>query len=434
MREMSYTIRRQALANALPRNAIAIIPGAHEVIRNGDAHYRFCQDSDFYYLTGFEEPDALLVLMSGTHDESILFNRARVPSEEQWTGARLGQEDASSVLNVTKAYPIEAFETMLPELLLGKEAIYFPFARALKYEKILLEAWGKVKGKTRQGKVIPEVLRDIAPLIGEMRLLKDAKELALMREAARISIEGHLRIMRRCRTLQTEYELEAEFLYEILRKGCRGVAYDSIVASGENACVLHYTANNQPLRRDQLVLIDAGGEYRHYASDITRTIPASGRFTGEQRAIYELVLKAQQAGISMIKPGVLWPDIQKTIVQILTEGLIDLKLLQGSRDALIEQQAYRSYYMHSSGHWLGLDVHDAGAYRQKDVWRALQPGMVLTVEPGLYLSPLVVSHDSPWCGVGVRIEDDILVTEEGYESLTEALPVEVSQIEDVMRD
>ncbi len=431
---MPYRIRRQQLAKALPSNAIAIIPGAQEVIRNGDAHYRFRQDSDFYYLTGFDEPDALLVLTSGELGESILFNRIRVPSEELWTGPRLGQERAISSLNVDKAYSIDAFSTMLPELLLEKEAIYFPFTRAPAYEKMILEAWGKVKGKVRQGKMVPEILRDIAPLIGEMRVFKDSDELLLMREAARISTAGHLRMMQRCRALETEYELEAEFLYEVMRHGCRAVAYDSIVASGENACVLHYTANNQPLLRDQLVLIDAGGEYQHYASDITRTIPANGRFLGEQRAIYELVLKAQQAGIAMIKPGLLWPEIQEIMVRVLTEGLIDLNLLQGSRDTLIEQQAYKSFYMHSSGHWLGLDVHDAGTYKHQGTWRALQPGMVLTVEPGLYLSSLVVPEDSPWRGIGVRIEDDILVTEHGYENLTAKLPVEMDEIEGVMRD
>ncbi len=431
---MNYKARRQQLANLLPSGAIAIIPGAQEVIRNGDAHYRFCQDSDFYYLTGFEEPSAVLVVTSGRQSESILFNRERVPSEELWTGTRLGQEGARSVLKMDKAYPMEAFSVMLSELLLEKEAVYFPLTRFPMYEKILFDAWCKIKGQARQGKRAPESLKDIAPLIGEMRVFKDKEELLLMREAARISIAGHMRMMRQCRVLNIEYELEAEFLYEVMRQGCRGLAYDSIVASGENACVLHYTANNQALLRDQLVLIDAGGEYQHYAADITRTIPASGRYMGEQRAIYELVLQAQRAGIATIKPGVLWSHIQETMVAVLTEGLIHLKILQGARDTLIEQHAYQPFYMHSSGHWLGLDVHDVGAYKDQGAWRTLQPGMVLTVEPGLYLSSRAISKDTRWCGIGVRIEDDILVTENGYENLTAALPTDVNEIEDVMCD
>jgi Xaa-Pro aminopeptidase len=431
---MVYTKRRQELAKRLPSRAIAVIPGAQEMIRNGDAHYRFRQDSDFYYLTGYDEPNALLVVMAGEAGESIVFNRKRVPSEELWTGPRLGQEGAISELQVTAAYPIEMFSNMLPELLLEKEAIYFPFSRAPAYEKMILEAWSKVKGNARQGKIVPDTLREIAPLIGEMRLFKDEHEIALMREAARISTAGHLRVMQRCTALRTEYELEAEFLYEVMRQGCRGLAYDSIVASGENACVLHYTANHDMLSRDQLVLIDAGGEYRYYASDITRTIPANGRFNGEQRAIYELVLSAQRAGINLVKPGVLWPHIQEVMVRVLTEGLIDLNLLKGSVDSLIEQQEYKRFYMHSSGHWLGLDVHDAGAYKKSEVWRTLEPGMVLTVEPGLYLSRQVMPEGAIGCGIGVRIEDDILVTEHGHENLTQGLPVKISEIEDVMRD
>ncbi len=431
---MNNHARRQQLAKLLPPDAIAIIPGASEVIRNGDAHYRFCQDSDFYYLTGYEEPNALLVVTSGQSSESILFNRPRCVSEEIWTGRRLGQEDASSILGVDKAYPIDSFSTHLPELLLEKNVIYFPFGRFPCYEKMVLDAWTKAKGKIRQGKKAPESLCDIAPLMGEMRVFKDEKELICMREAAKISVGAHLRMMRMCSSLNMEYELEAEFLYEVMRNGCRGLAYDSIVASGENACILHYTDNNKPLLKKSLVLIDAGGEYQHYAADITRTIPAGGRYSSEQKDIYELVLSAQKAGIEAVKPGARWDSIQQAIVRVLTQGLIDLKILQGHLDVLLEQQAYKPFYMHSSGHWLGLDVHDVGAYKIEDAWRSLSPGMVLTVEPGLYLSPHIVPDSSPWCGIGVRIEDDILVTPHGHENLTAALPREVSQIESVMND
>jgi Xaa-Pro aminopeptidase len=430
---IDYKARRQKFANQLPVDAIAIIPGAFESIRNGDVHYRFCQDSDFFYLTGFEEPHALLIVTSGKQSESILFNQPRVLAEEQWTGSRLGQDDASHRLQVDKAFSIHHLQSRLPELLMNKQAIYYPLGKHPVYEKMVFEAWEHVKGKTRKGILAPQMFVDIAPMLGEMRLIKDAFELSCMREAARISIAGHRRMMERCRHLKTEYELEAEFLYEITRQGCRGLAYDSIVAGGVNACTLHYTANNQQLKSGELVLVDAGGEYQHYAADITRTYPVNGRFTTEQRLIYELVLRAQRAGIDCIKPGAFWHTIQETMVRILTEGLVELNILQGPVEQLIENEAYKPLYMHSSGHWLGLDVHDVGAYKENGSWRTLKPGMVLTVEPGLYISPELEQIDSRWKGIGVRIEDDIHVTADGYENLTAALPVHVDALEDLVR-
>lgn len=430
---IDYKARRQQLANQLPVDSVAIIPAAFELLRNGDVHYRFCQDSDFLYLTGFEEPDALLIVTSGKQSESILFNRARVAAEEQWTGPRLGQEDALTRLHVDKAYALQHLKMHLPEFLTNKQAIYYPLGKYPVYEKVLFEAWAQVKSAARKGTHAPQSFVDIAPILGEMRLIKDKTELSYMREAARISIAAHTRAMQACPHLSMEYELEAEFVYEITRQGCRGVAYDSIVATGANACVLHYTANNQPLKSGELVLVDAGGEYRHYAADITRTYPVNGRFSTEQRLIYELVLRAQRAGIECIKPGVGWDKIQQTMVYILTEGLVELQILQGSVHELIESGAYKPFYMHSSGHWLGLDVHDSGAYKEKGAWRALQAGMVLTVEPGLYLAPEIASLDARWKGIGVRIEDDIHVTSSGYENLTQALPVTVAALEDLMR-
>jgi Xaa-Pro aminopeptidase len=428
---IDYKVRRYELARQLPPDSIAIIPAASELLRNGDTHYRFCQDSHFFYLTGFEEPDALLVVISGKHAESILFNRPREPDKEQWTGPRLGQENAPAMLHVDKAYDIGQLSARLPELLAGKQVIYFPLGQYPLYEKMLFEAWALVKGKIRRGIHAPSSFVDIAPILGEMRLIKDSEELLLMREAARISIAAHHRVMQACRKLKMEYELEAVFLYEMTRLGCRNVAYDSIVAAGANACVLHYTANNQMLRPGELVLVDAGGEYQHYAADITRTFPVNGRFSEEQRLIYELVLRAQQAGIACIKPGMLWHTIQEAMVHVLTEGLVVLGLLKGNVQLLIEQEAYKPFYMHSSGHWLGLDVHDVGVYKENGAWRALKPGMVLTVEPGLYIAPHL-PVDARWKGIGVRIEDDIHVTTKGYENLTEALPVLVQEIEDVL--
>lgn len=431
---IDYQSRRQRFAGQLMSNSIAIIPGGIEQLRNGDAHYRFCQDSNFYYLTGFEEPESILVVISDASIESILFNRARIPAEEQWTGIRLGQAGALSVLGMDYSFSIQEFEKRLPELLLGKEQIYFPLGKHPLYEKILFESWERVKNQHRKGIQAPSVFIDVAPILGEMRLFKDENELAFMKEAARISVQGHQRAMRACKHLTMEYELEAEFVYEITKQGCRGLAYDSIVAAGANACILHYTANDQRLKPNHLVLVDAGGEFNHYAADITRTYPVNGRFSSEQQMIYELVLQAQRAGIEKIKPGTSWVEIQLTMIQILTQGLMDLKILKGDTAELIRQEAYKPYYMHSSGHWLGLDVHDVGAYKVNQQWRSLKANMVLTVEPGLYFSPDLPNIDERWKGIGVRIEDDILVTAQGYENLTQALPVQVKDIEDLMRD
>jgi Xaa-Pro aminopeptidase len=430
---IDYKARRQQFAHQLPSHGIAVIPAGSERLRTGDSHYRFCQDSDFYYLTGFNEPDALLIITSGAQGESVLFNRPRMPAEEQWTGARLGQEDALAILKLDRAFPIASLEEKLPELLMGKSVIYYPLGRYPRIEKQLFDAWQKVKGRVRGGVIAPQSFVDLVPLLGEMRLIKSKEEQQLMREAARISIAGHQRAMRACRHAQFEYELEAEFIYEITRQGCRSTAYDSIVAGGANGCVLHYTANNQPLVPGELVLMDAGGELDHYAADITRTYPVNGRFSEEQRLIYALVMSAQQAGIACVKPGAAWNSIQEAVVRVLTTGLVDLGLLRGSVDGLIEQGAYKSLYMHSSGHWLGLDVHDVGAYTLDGSWRPLAPGMVLTVEPGLYISEGMAGIDSRWWGIGVRIEDDILVTKTGHENLTEALPVAVDAIEEWLR-
>lgn len=431
--KQEYQSRRRALASQLPANAIAVIPGARETLRTGDAHYRFRQDSDFYYLTGFNEPDALLLITCGSDCESILFNLSKDRAAEQWTGVRLGQVDACEVLGVDYAYPIDSLNQRLPELLADKQCIYYAFAHSRFLEKTLSEAWKEVKGQSRKGIRAPEAFCDLSALLGEMRLIKSESEIALMQEAAKISVAAHRRAMRASLNADYEYQLEAEMIYEFTRQGCRSVAYDPIVASGENACILHYTANNKPLYNDELVLIDAGGEFENYAADITRTFPVGGQFNVEQRHIYELVLKAQKAGIACIQPGCRWHEIQQTILQVLVEGLVELNILKGHVDDLIAQGAYKPFYMHNSGHWLGLDVHDCGRYRKNNDWRALESGMVLTVEPGLYFHPDLENIDSRWLGIGVRIEDDICVTDKGYENLTGELEVEVDELEAIVR-
>ncbi|KTD18753.1 Xaa-Pro aminopeptidase [Legionella lansingensis] len=432
--KQEYQLRRKQLAAKLPQGAIAIIPAASEILRNGDAHYRFRQDSDFYYLTGFNEPDALLYILAGEKGESYLFNRPRNAAQEQWTGKRLGQENACDVLGVSDAYSIDDLDSHLPNLLSDRTAIYYAIGRHPAYEKKILQALQIVKGKIRRGIKAPEIVHDLDSLVSEMRLFKSEAELALMRKAAEISVQAHKRAMKACRHVQTEYQLEAELVYEFARGGCRSVAYDPIVGGGANSCILHYTENNQPLREGDLVLIDAGGEYQNYAADITRTFPVNGKFSPEQRAIYELVLKAQTAGIAAIKPGLAWNEIQNIIVRILTTGLCELGLLKGEIDSLIANEAYKPFYMHNSGHWLGLDVHDAGRYKIHGEWRFLEPGMVVTVEPGLYISAGMEGVDKRWWNIGVRIEDDILVTREGHENLTAALPVDIADIEALMRD
>lgn len=429
--QQEYQARRRTLMQQLPAGCTVIIFAANELLRNGDAHFRFRQDSDFYYLTGFNEPDAALVI--GVNGESILFNRPKDPLLEQWHGRRLGQDNACQVLGVNAAFALDSLDKRLPDLLAGSEAIAYPIGRSNHWDKYILNAWEKVKGQVRRGVLAPSSFYDLAPIIAEMRLFKSEAEINLMRQAAHISVAAHQRAMQACRNAIYEYELEAELLYEFTRQGCRSVAYDSIVASGENACILHYTENNQPIQSDSLILIDAGGEFQNYAADITRTFPAKGKFSTEQALIYNLVLKAQKAGIACIQPGCMWDDVQRIIVRVLTEGLVELGLLHGDIDALIASAAYSRFYMHNSGHWLGLDVHDCGRYKIDNQWRRLETGMVLTVEPGLYIKAGLEDVDERWWNIGVRIEDDIYVTDEGYENLSANLVVEMDEIEALVR-
>jgi Xaa-Pro aminopeptidase len=432
--QKEYEFRRKQLAAQLPTGSIAIIVAAQEASRNGDTHYRFRQDSNFYYLTGFNEPDAVLLITAGEDCCSILFSRRKNPAEEQWTGKRLGQEGALQHLHMDLAFSIDMLDEELAGLLAGNDKVYYSFGKDPHIEQKVMQALIRLKAQVRRGAKAPSTLCDLEPILGEMRLFKSEMEIELMRHAAAISVAAHKRAMKVCRTIHHEYELEAELIYEFSRRGCRSVAYDPIVGGGENACILHYTANNQPLRSGDLILIDAGGEYENYAADITRTFPVNGVFTKEQRAIYELVLESQKAAIAAIKPGLAWNQMQVIIIQVLTAGLCDLGILKGAIDELIAKEAYKPFYMHNSGHWLGLDVHDAGQYKINNEWRPLEAGMVLTVEPGLYISRDIPGVDSRWWDIGVRIEDDVLVTPHGYEVLTSELPVEISEIEALMRD
>jgi Xaa-Pro aminopeptidase len=427
-----YGARRARLAAAIG-DAVAVIPTAPERVRNRDTHYPYRHDSHFYYLTGFPEPEAALVLAGGPGPKSVLFCRARDEEREIWDGMRWGPERARERFGVDEAQPIGALDEMMPDLLADRPALYTPLGADPAWDARVMRWLNAVRARVRAGVGAPERLHDVRALLDEMRLVKDAHELALMRRAAAISAGAHRRAMAFARPGRFEYEVEAELLHEFRRHGARFPAYVPIVAGGANACVLHYVANDAPLREGELLLIDAGCEFEGYAADITRTFPVGRRFSAEQRTIYELVLAAQAAAIASVRAGSRWNEPHEAAVRVLAQGLLDLGLLAGSLDAVLEQETYKRFYMHRTGHWLGMDVHDAGEYKRAGSWRTLAAGMVHTVEPGLYLR---AASDVPerWHGIGVRIEDDVAVTAEGCEVLTAAAPKSVADIEAIRRE
>lgn len=428
-----YAKRRKELMQTIGSNGIVILPAASEIIRNGDAAYPFRQNSDFYYLTGFNEPEAIVVLSPKRKDgEYILFNRVRDRDREIWDGPRAGQEGAIKLFHADQAFPISEFETLLPELLTGKESIHYPLGFNSAFDKTLIKAVNKIRSKIRSGLQSPIEFVDVALSLHEMRLFKSPAEIELMQTAVNISEKGHVRAMQACKPGSYEYQLEAELSYEFQRNGARFAAYNSIVGAGKNSCILHYISNAEKIIDGDVVLIDAGAEYQNYASDITRTFPANGQFSAEQRVIYELVLESQLAAIKAVKPGAQWIAPQNAIVKIITQGLVDLGILKGNVESLIEKQAYFPFYMHRSGHWLGLDVHDAGRYKIDDKWRKFMPGMVLTVEPGIYISADIPGVHKRWHNIGVRIEDNVHVTKNGNQVLSQRIPKTVADIEAVM--
>jgi Xaa-Pro aminopeptidase len=429
-----FAKRRKKLMERIGPTGVIILVAAPIALRSGESDYPYRQQNDFYYLTGFTEPAAIAILAPNRKEgEFILFNRPRNRQEEIWTGSRVGQTGACQDFGVDEAYPIQELEKKLPELLTGHEVIHYTLGFNHAFDKILLAAINSLRGKIRSGTQSPLTFVDLTPTVHNMRMIKSPAEIALMRKAAEISAQAHIRAMAICQPGMNEYLLEAEILYEFQRNGARFPAYTSIVGSGANSCILHYTDNNKVIANNSLVLVDAGCEYAYYASDVTRTFPANGSFSAEQQAVYEIVLAAQMAGIKTIRPGATWPAAQKAMVKIITQGLMDLKILKGNLNDLIQRQAYATFYMHSSGHWLGLDVHDVGCYKAKGKWRILEPGMVLTVEPGIYISP-TPGVAKRWHNIGVRIEDDILVTVGGNEVLSQHAPKTIKDIEAVMND
>lgn len=426
-----YTARRKQL-QALMQQGIAIIPSAPEVVRNGDAHYDYRHDSSLYYLTGFSEPEAVLVVIAGEMPQSILFCRDKNPEREVWDGFRYGPEAAHAHFGLDAAFSIETLDDKLLELMSNQATLYYPLGADVQWDARVIKLREGLKAKARNGVRAPSEIRDVRELLNEMRLFKDGHEQTLMQRAATISCEAHRRAMRTTRPGQFEYEVEAELLHEFCRHGARHAAYTSIVAGGANACTLHYVGNDARLNDGDLLLIDAGCEFAGYAADITRTFPVSGKFSAPQRDVYELVLAAQSAAIDAAQPGRLWNAPHEAALRVLAQGFVDLKLCQGSVEGVLESESYKQFYMHRTGHWLGMDVHDVGEYKVGDQWRPLQAGMVLTVEPGCYIRPSDKVPRALW-NIGIRIEDDVLVTAQGNEVLTHTAPKTVSEIEEVMR-
>jgi Xaa-Pro aminopeptidase len=433
MLNVHFTKRRQAILDKLPPNSMLILYSGAEQRKSGDQDYLFQPDTDFYYVTGFTEPDAYAILHpKAPLGQFILFNRPRDLEKEIWNGRRAGQEGACKIYGAHQAFSSNELHAQLPELLMGIEQIFYPIGRYAEFDQLIIAQLLQLRNKVRAGICAPQHLSNSEVIINPMRRIKDEYEIELMRKAGTVSAAAHMRAMRLCKPGMFEYEIEAELIYEFRRQGCKGHAYNPIVGGGANACILHYNENNAKLEDGDLLLVDAGGEYQGYAADITRTFPINGKFSHAQRAIYDLVLTTQLAVIEMIKPGVAYINLQQTAVRVITEGLVKLGIMQGKVEELIDSQAYKAFYMHNIGHWLGLDTHDVGHYRQDNQWVNLQPGFVLTVEPGIYITAGTPGVAKEWWDIGIRIEDNILVTPTGCEILTRDVPKTVAEIEKLM--
>ena len=435
IRLQEFQRRRRELMEQMEPNSIAILAAAPERTRNRDVEHPYRQDSDFWYLSGFPEAEAVMVLLPGReHGEYVLFCRERDRAREIWNGYRAGPEGAVADYGADDAFPINDIDDILPGLVEGRERVYYDLGRDAGFDSRLMGWVNTIRERVRTGAQPPGEFVALSHLLHDMRLFKSKAEADLMRQAAQISAGAHVRAMQSVRPGMYEYQLEAEYLHEFMRHGARSPAYPSIVGGGANGCILHYIENSAPLKDGDLVLVDAGCELHNYASDITRTFPVNGKFSGEQRALYELVLASQYAAIEATHTGNHWNVPHETVVRILTEGLVDLGLLAGHVDDLIEEQSYQRFFMHRTGHWLGLDVHDVGDYRIGGEWRQLEVGMTLTVEPGLYIAPDDDTVEERWRGIGIRIEDDVLVTKEGCDVLTRDVPKNIDDIEALMRE
>jgi len=428
-----FARRRRDLMATLSKNSIAILTAAPEQVRSRDTYFPYRQDSNFFYLTGFHEPEAVLVLIpKRPQGQFILFCRERDRSREIWDGRRAGPEGARELYGADDAFPIDDIDEILPGLLEGRDRVYYALGRNRTFDTRLLDWIDGIRARARSGAVPPDEFVDLDHLLHEARLFKTATELKVMRKAGAISARAHCRAMRAARPGLYEYQLQAEIEHAFASEGARHPAYGSIVGGGANACVLHYVENSASLQDGDLVLIDAGCELEHYAADITRTFPVNGKFSAPQQALYEVVLAAQLAAIEAARAGNHWDEPHRVTVKIITQGLVDLGLLKGNVEDLIARNAYTDFYMHRAGHWLGMDVHDVGDYKVDNEWRLLEPGMVMTVEPGIYVAPDNRKVAKKWRGIGIRIEDDVVITRKGPEVLTAGVPKTVADIERLM--
>ncbi|PUA28224.1 MAG: Xaa-Pro aminopeptidase [Cellvibrio sp. 79] len=428
-----FARRRKQLMAQMEPNSIAIVPAAPERPRSRDTEYHYRQDSDFLYLSGFEEPQAVLVLIPGReHGEFVLFVRERNREREIWDGYRAGPEGACSEFEADDAFPIDDIDEILPGLLEGKQRVYYSMGKDSEFDKHVMDWVNTIRAKVRSGATPPGEFLDLSHFLNDMRLFKSAAELRVMKEAGEISARAHVRAMKASKPGLMEYQLEAEIIHEFQMSGARFPAYNSIVGGGKNGCILHYIENSAPLKNGDLVLIDAGCELDYYAADITRTFPVNGKFSPEQKALYGICLQAQLEAIAVAKPGNHWNDPHEATVRVITEGLVKIGLLEGDVNELIKTEAYKEFYMHRAGHWLGMDVHDVGDYKVGGEWRVLEPGMVMTVEPGIYVAPDNERVAKKWRGIGIRIEDDVVITKDGNEVLTKDVPKTVEEIEKLM--
>jgi Xaa-Pro aminopeptidase len=433
MTQQEFHKRRQALLAQMAPASAAVIFAAPEATRSADSEYPYRQNSDFWYLTGFNEPEAVLILVKSdeTHNHSVLFNRVCDLTAEIWFGRRLGQDAAPAKLGVDRALAFDEINDQLHLLLNGLDVVYHAQGQYAYADEILFGALDKLRKGFRQNLEAPATLTDYRPWLHDMRLFKSAEEVAVMRRAGEISAMAHTRAMEKCRPGMFEYQLEGEILHEFNRLGARFPSYNTIVGSGENGCILHYTENECEMRDGDLVLIDAGCEYRGYAGDITRTFPVNGKFSKPQREVYDIVLASINKALEMFKPGISIREVNDQVVRIMIAGLVELGVMKGDVEQLFAEQAHRQFFMHGLSHWLGLDVHDVGHYGSASRDRVLEPGMVLTVEPGLYIAP---DADVPqeYRGIGIRIEDDILITQDGNENLTASVVKDADAIEALM--
>lgn len=428
-----YATRRRDVMSMMEPNSIAIIAAPPERTRSNDTLYPYKQCTNLTYLCGFPEPDSVLLLIPNrTQGEFVLFCRDKDPLREIWDGYRQGPDGARDSFAADDAFPIDDIDDILPGLLEGKSHVYYSIGKDADFDKRMMQWTGELWKDNSHNQAKPGELKDLNHLLSEMRLFKSSAEIKLMRKAADITANAHRRAMTLCSHNLSEYHLQAEIEYEFMSAGATGPAYTSIVGAGKNACVLHYIENRDKLKSGDLVLIDAGCEYKNYAADITRTFPVNGKFTSSQAAIYDIVLAAQTAAIQQIAPGLSFQLGNQAAIRVITKGLVELGILEGNVDNLITGGAYRQFYMHNVSHWLGMDVHDVGDYKIDDHWRVLEAGMVLTVEPGIYIAPDNTEVDKKWRGLGIRIEDNVLVTQKGNDILTDAVPRNREQIERLM--